>query len=149
MVRCGFDAFEPNDGCDAGGLGQGGAPLPPRLSARRRQRGNGRVRGKGQLMAYDQTATEVKPCAAAAADALAARLDAELRDAHPLTVLRRAYETFGDKLALVSLVRRGVGGAAAPGQPGRPRTSRCCSSTPACCLARPWTTARRWPPSWA
>ncbi|CAN7524606.1 phosphoadenylyl-sulfate reductase [Caulobacter sp. LjRoot300] len=60
-------------------------------------------------MAYDQTATEVKPTAATpsrvssngAAD-LAARLDAELRDAHPLTVLRKAYETFGDKLALVS-----------------------------------------------
>ena len=55
-------------------------------------------------MAYDQSVTEVKPCAAAqptAAD-LAARLDAELRDAHPLTILRRAYETFGDKLALVS-----------------------------------------------
>ena len=60
-------------------------------------------------MAYDQTATEVKPTAAApslvpktgAAD-LAARLDAELRDAHPLTILRKAYETFGDKLALVS-----------------------------------------------
>ncbi|MDG2527329.1 phosphoadenylyl-sulfate reductase [Caulobacter endophyticus] len=44
-------------------------------------------------MAYDQTD---------AAPTLAARLDAELRDAHPLTVLRKAYETFGDKLALVS-----------------------------------------------
>jgi phosphoadenosine phosphosulfate reductase len=44
-------------------------------------------------MAYDQTD---------AAPSLAARLDAELRDAHPLTVLRKAYETFGDKLALVS-----------------------------------------------
>lgn len=44
-------------------------------------------------MAYDQTD---------AAPTLAARLDAELRDAHPLTILRKAYETFGDKLALVS-----------------------------------------------
>ena len=43
-------------------------------------------------MAYDQSAIEFKPCAAAqptAAD-LALRLDAELRDAHPLTILRRA-----------------------------------------------------------
>jgi phosphoadenosine phosphosulfate reductase len=60
-------------------------------------------------MAFDQAATEVKPCAAAqplvpkqTAAELAARLDAELRDAHPLTILRKAYETFGDKLALVS-----------------------------------------------
>lgn len=44
-------------------------------------------------MAYDQTD---------AAPTLAARLDAELRDAHPLTILRKAYQTFGDKLALVS-----------------------------------------------
>ncbi|HEX4710016.1 phosphoadenylyl-sulfate reductase [Phenylobacterium sp.] len=34
--------------------------------------------------------------------ALAARLDAELRHAHPRTVLEAAVETFGDKLALVS-----------------------------------------------
>jgi phosphoadenosine phosphosulfate reductase len=55
-------------------------------------------------MAYDQTATPVKPTAPAqpTAATLAARLDAELRDAHPLTILRRAYETYGDKLALVS-----------------------------------------------
>jgi phosphoadenosine phosphosulfate reductase len=33
---------------------------------------------------------------------LAARLDAELRHAHPRTVLQAAVETFGDKLALVS-----------------------------------------------
>ena len=33
---------------------------------------------------------------------LAARLDAELRHAHPRTVLETAVETFGDKLALVS-----------------------------------------------
>ena len=33
---------------------------------------------------------------------LAARLDAELRHAHPRTVLEEAAETFGDKLALVS-----------------------------------------------
>src|SRR3979490_3164917 len=33
---------------------------------------------------------------------LAARLDAELRHAHPRTVLEAAVETFGDKLALVS-----------------------------------------------
>ncbi|ALL12775.1 phosphoadenylyl-sulfate reductase [Caulobacter henricii] len=44
-------------------------------------------------MAYDQTD---------AVPSLAARLDAELRDAHPLAVLTRAYETFGDSLALVS-----------------------------------------------
>jgi len=30
------------------------------------------------------------------------RLDAELRHAHPITVLEAAYESFGDKLALVS-----------------------------------------------
>ena len=34
--------------------------------------------------------------------ALAARLDAELRHAHPRTVLEAAVETFGDSLALVS-----------------------------------------------
>jgi phosphoadenosine phosphosulfate reductase len=34
--------------------------------------------------------------------ALAARLDAELRHAHPRTVLEAAVETFGDRLALVS-----------------------------------------------
>ena len=33
---------------------------------------------------------------------LAARLDAELRHAHPATVLESAVEAFGDKLALVS-----------------------------------------------
>ena len=33
---------------------------------------------------------------------LAQRLDAELRHAHPRTVLEAAHETFGDKLALVS-----------------------------------------------
>ncbi|MDP3853563.1 phosphoadenylyl-sulfate reductase [Phenylobacterium sp.] len=33
---------------------------------------------------------------------LAARLDAELRHAHPVTVLESAVEVFGDKLALVS-----------------------------------------------
>jgi phosphoadenosine phosphosulfate reductase len=33
---------------------------------------------------------------------LAARLDAELRHAHPRTVLEAAHEAFGDKLALVS-----------------------------------------------
>ena len=49
-------------------------------------------------MAYDQTdATALSDKAG-----LAARLDAELRDAHPLTILRKAYETFGGKLALVS-----------------------------------------------
>ncbi len=49
-------------------------------------------------MAYDQTdATALSGKAG-----LAARLDAELRDAHPLTILRKAYETFGGKLALVS-----------------------------------------------
>ncbi len=45
-------------------------------------------------MAYDQIG--------GTAAGLAARLDAELRDAHPLTVLRAAYQHFGDKLALVS-----------------------------------------------
>ena len=33
---------------------------------------------------------------------LASRLDAELRHAHPLTVMESAIETFGDRLALVS-----------------------------------------------
>ena len=45
-------------------------------------------------MAYDQIG--------GTAAGLAARLDAELRDAHPLTILRAAYEHFGDRLALVS-----------------------------------------------
>ncbi|PTS88873.1 MULTISPECIES: phosphoadenylyl-sulfate reductase [unclassified Caulobacter] len=45
-------------------------------------------------MAYDQTD--------AAPGGLAARLNAELRDAHPLEILTRAYETYGDRLALVS-----------------------------------------------
>jgi phosphoadenosine phosphosulfate reductase len=49
-------------------------------------------------MAYDQTDAAPK----LEQQGLAARLDAELRDAHPLTILRKAYETFGDKLALVS-----------------------------------------------
>ena len=44
-------------------------------------------------MAYDLT--EAQPD-------LAARLNAELRDAHPLAVLRRAYDLIGGKLALVS-----------------------------------------------
>lgn len=33
---------------------------------------------------------------------LVARLDLELRDAHPTTIIRKARETFGDKLAMVS-----------------------------------------------
>jgi len=45
-------------------------------------------------MAYDQIG--------GTAAGLAARLDAELRDAHPLTILRAAYQHLGDKLALVS-----------------------------------------------
>jgi phosphoadenosine phosphosulfate reductase len=45
-------------------------------------------------MAFDQTS--------ATAPGLAARLDAELRDAHPATVLRAAYAEFGERLALVS-----------------------------------------------
>ena len=49
-------------------------------------------------MAYDQT----DATALSGSMVLAARLDAELRDAHPLTILRTAFETFGDKLALVS-----------------------------------------------
>ncbi len=49
-------------------------------------------------MAYDQTGA----APLSGSGSLAARLDAELRDAHPLTILRKAYETFGDKLALVS-----------------------------------------------
>lgn len=49
-------------------------------------------------MAYDQT--DAAPLSGEVG--LAVRLDAELRDAHPLTILHKAYETFGDKLALVS-----------------------------------------------
>jgi phosphoadenosine phosphosulfate reductase len=45
-------------------------------------------------MAYDQIG--------GTSAGLAARLDAELRDAHPLTILRAAYEHFGNRLALVS-----------------------------------------------
>ncbi len=45
-------------------------------------------------MAYDQIG--------GSAAGLAARLDAELRDAHPLTILRVAYQHFGSRLALVS-----------------------------------------------
>jgi phosphoadenosine phosphosulfate reductase len=45
-------------------------------------------------MAYDQIG--------GTAAGLAARLGAELRDAHPLTVLRAAYDHFGDRLTLVS-----------------------------------------------
>ena len=44
-------------------------------------------------MAYDST--ERPPN-------LAVRLDAELRHAHPRTIIEAAFETFGDKLALVS-----------------------------------------------
>jgi len=39
---------------------------------------------------------------AQAPTSLAARLDAELRDAHPLTILRKAHEVMGGRLALVS-----------------------------------------------
>ena len=60
-------------------------------------------------MAYDQTdqfAPFVAPAneagASEAATTLAQRLNAELRDAHPATILRAAYDHFGDKLALVS-----------------------------------------------
>ena len=59
-------------------------------------------------MAYDQTdqfAPFVAPAnevGSSAASTLAQRLNAELRDAHPATILRAAYEHFGDKLALVS-----------------------------------------------
>jgi phosphoadenosine phosphosulfate reductase len=49
-------------------------------------------------MAYDQT----DATALSGSMGLAARLDAELRDAHPLPILRKAFETFGDRLALVS-----------------------------------------------
>ena len=45
-------------------------------------------------MAYDQIG--------GTAAGLAARLGAELRDAHPLTVLRAAHDHFGDRLTLVS-----------------------------------------------
>ena len=45
-------------------------------------------------MAYDPAET--------GAEGLAARLDAELRDAHPATILRAAHAQFGDTLALVS-----------------------------------------------
>ncbi|MBO9546476.1 phosphoadenylyl-sulfate reductase [Caulobacter sp.] len=45
-------------------------------------------------MAYDQIG--------GTAAGLAARLGAELRDAHPLTVLKAAYAHFGDRLTLVS-----------------------------------------------
>lgn len=52
-------------------------------------------------LAYDQsgfeTATALTP-----SQMLAQRLDAELRDAHPATILRAAVEHFGDRLALVS-----------------------------------------------
>lgn len=47
-------------------------------------------------LAYDITARSLTPLT------LSARLDAELRHAHPRTVLEAAVETFGDKLALVS-----------------------------------------------
>lgn len=49
-------------------------------------------------MAYDQTMASAAP----SSEMLAARLDAELRDAHPLTILQKAFETFGPSLALVS-----------------------------------------------
>jgi phosphoadenosine phosphosulfate reductase len=50
-------------------------------------------------VAYDQTSA---PISSRKGAGVAARLDAELRDAHPATILRAAYEQFGDKLALVS-----------------------------------------------
>ena len=45
------------------------------------------------MRAYDRTQ---------ASSSLAARLSAELLDAHPLTILGKAFEIFGDRLALVS-----------------------------------------------
>ena len=44
-------------------------------------------------MAFDRVETELS---------VADRLNAELRDAQPLEVLRRAHQLYGDKLALVS-----------------------------------------------
>ena len=44
-------------------------------------------------LAYDMTETPA---------ALADRLDAQLRDAHPLVILAAAVEMYGDRLALVS-----------------------------------------------
>lgn len=52
-------------------------------------------------MAYDDLERPLDRPAVGAA-ALAARLDAELRHAHPRTVIETALATFGDRLALVS-----------------------------------------------
>ncbi|MGA0600298.1 phosphoadenylyl-sulfate reductase [Caulobacter sp. KR2-114] len=56
-------------------------------------------------MAYDQSEFDVAQPPAEAltpAQLLARRLNAELRDAHPSTILRAAVDHFGDRLALVS-----------------------------------------------
>ncbi len=54
-------------------------------------------------MAFDQIDRRiVRDARPPAAPTLAQRLNAELRDAHPATIIRAAYEHFGERLALVS-----------------------------------------------
>ncbi|MDB5455960.1 MAG: phosphoadenylyl-sulfate reductase [Caulobacter sp.] len=54
------------------------------------------------MMAYDQTEAPTRVVEATPEPSLAERLNAELRDAGPLEVLRRAHALYGDRLALVS-----------------------------------------------
>src|SRR5260221_13104850 len=84
-------------------MAQGRPPLPPRLPARRRRSRPG-VRGEAVMtMAFDQIDRRiVREAPPPAARTLAQRLNAELRDAHPATIIRAAYEHFGERLALGS-----------------------------------------------
>ena len=93
MVRCGFDAFEPADGSTTEDWARGHPAFPSRLSTRRR-RSQPRLRGAGSVsLAFDLVDWR---------QTLAARLDAELRHAHPRTVLEAAVAELADRLALVS-----------------------------------------------
>src|SRR6218665_403177 len=71
-------------------MGQGRRPLPACVPARGRPPPAG-LRGE-RLMAFDQLERPTS----------ATLLDAELRDAHPTTIIEAAVAAFGDRLALVS-----------------------------------------------
>ena len=72
------------------------------------------------------------------------RLDAELRDAEPQAIIAAAMETLRRPLALVSSFGAESAVLLHMAAAGQAATSRCSSSTPACCSARRWTIASSW-----
>ena len=141
MVRCGFDAFEPADGS-----------TPEQWTARR--------------AAASATSTSAPPTAASRPSpnapaheprprshrrdrqSLAARLDAELRDAASAGDHRRgARDASATRLALVSSFGAESAVLLHMAAAGQAATSRCSSSTPACCSARRSTIASSSPRS--